>query len=586
MLRRVHLAAAVALSLPALLLVHATFVPVEIGATLAAGDTHAFTLTGAEPLVLESEYVVRPPGQGGDLTVGADLLLVLNGAEVARLAPSQLFVVHRAMPVAPAAAARVGTNRLTVTVDGPPGYTGEITVRVHNYTGINPSFPRAFVVPDAAVGHRLVTTPISTHLVRLFVILLLALALARLLAPLAAGLRPAAATAALASPSVLLWAALAYSALTPQHLWLSPGATLLLVLVPATVWAVAHGVRRHARTLALTAAVAVIVLFACEVGLRLFNLALPSPVFYTDGYNRFRGQSGAAFLGAQLNSRGFNDVEHGEARPPQVTTRVVALGDSMAFGVVPYPANYLTQLEEALGPGVEVINMGVPGIGPDDYLSVLVNEGMAFDPDLVLVSFFIANDFEVTRRRWHERSHLATAVHFFWTVLAAGTPVETVFEASGPTYDDAAPSFSAERYLEIEVGRAWTYDPAADLDAGLDAAVAALAGIRALAARDGADTLVLVLPDEAQVDPTLGAQVVAAYGAPLDFTRPNRRLTEALDAAGIAYLDLLPVFADAGGDTRLYKLRDTHWNLAGNRLAAETVTPLVRAHLDDLTPRR
>jgi hypothetical protein len=579
--RRTHLAAAAVIALPALLLVHTSFVPVEVTATLAAGDTHTFTLATVEPLVLESEYTVRPPGDGGDLTVGADVVLALNGTEVARLPSPQLFVVHRAMPVAPAAAARAGTNRLGVTLDGPPGYTGDLTLRLHNYTGINPGFPRAFVVPDAAFVHRAATIPVAAHVARGVTLLALAWLLVRLLTPLVAGRSPVSALLALASPSVLLWAALGYSLATPQHLWLSMGAALVLVLTPAGVWVAAYGLRRHARTVALATAVTAIALVACEVGLRLFNAVLPSPVFYTDDYSRFRGRPGAPFLDARLNARGFNDLDHDEARPAGVRTRVVALGDSMAFGVVPYASNYLTLLEGGLGPDAEVINMGVPGTTPSDYLSVLVNEGVAFAPDLVLVSVFVANDFEVPRRQWHERSYLATATYFFWTLLTAGAPPETVFQASGPVYDDTLPSFSPERYLEIAVDRAWVYDAAADLDTGLAAAVDALTGIRDIAARAGAGTLVLILPDEAQVNAAFGARVAGAYGALLDFARPSRELAVALDTAGIPHFDLTPAFVEAGATTRLYKPRDTHWNLAGNRLAADTVLPAVRAALDD-----
>ena len=43
---------------------------------------------------------------------------------------------------------------------------------------------------------------------------------------------------------------------------------------------------------------------------------------------------------------------------------------------------------------VELINMGIPGIGPRNYLSLLVQEGFALDPDRVLVTFFIGNDFD------------------------------------------------------------------------------------------------------------------------------------------------------------------------------------------------
>jgi len=41
----------------------------------------------------------------------------------------------------------------------------------------------------------------------------------------------------------------------------------------------------------------------------------------------------------------------------------------------------------------ELINMGIPGTNPDHYLALMVHEGLDLRPDLVLVSFFIGNDF-------------------------------------------------------------------------------------------------------------------------------------------------------------------------------------------------
>ncbi len=37
--------------------------------------------------------------------------------------------------------------------------------------------------------------------------------------------------------------------------------------------------------------------------------------------------------------------------------------------------------------------MGIIAIGPKDYLSLLVNEGLELNPDMVLLSFYIGNDF-------------------------------------------------------------------------------------------------------------------------------------------------------------------------------------------------
>ncbi|MGA6937621.1 MAG: hypothetical protein WB041_19890, partial [Pseudolabrys sp.] len=51
------------------------------------------------------------------------------------------------------------------------------------------------------------------------------------------------------------------------------------------------------------------------------------------------------------------------------------------------------------GHNIELINMGIPSIGPREYLSLLVNEGFALEPDRVLLSFSIGSDFEESRKR-------------------------------------------------------------------------------------------------------------------------------------------------------------------------------------------
>ena len=585
-LRRAHLLMALALALPALLLTNEVFQPIEERVSLEGRDaSHVFSLDAAEPLLLEIEFAVRPPAQADAAPGSSALVLALNGVRVARVEVEQLYVVNRAMPLAPVAAVREGDNRLDVALDGPPAFAFDVTLRIHNYRGINPNFPRVFVVPDEAVVHFFTEGSAVRHLVRLVVVGALSLVAIWGIAVLTRRQSRVGSTLLLLSPSILLWATLLYGLASPLHIWLSAGAVLTLALVPCLLAAGALWLHPRRRTVALAAGTTAVVLLACEAGLRLINLVMPSPIFYTDAYSRFRGEPGVPFLDSRLNTMGFNDVEHARDRPAGVRYRIAALGDSMVFGVVPYAANYLTLLESALAPEgpVEVVNMGVPGTTPRDYLSILVNEGLAFEPDLVLVSFFIGNDFESTAREPYERSYLATAGYFFWRLLTAGAPAETVFEASGPTYADDAPTLAEERFFEIAVDRAWIYATAdAGLDAGLAEALSNLRQMRDVAARGGADFLVVLLPDEVQVDTGLASRVADASGAgpgQLDLARPNARLADALTREAIPFLDLLPVFADAGQRTRLYKPRDTHWNLAGNRLAAETIAPAVRARI-------
>lgn len=57
----------------------------------------------------------------------------------------------------------------------------------------------------------------------------------------------------------------------------------------------------------------------------------------------------------------------------------------------------------------------------------------------------------------------------------------------------------------------------------------------------------------------------------MSIERPQQRLTELLEREGIPHLDLLPVLRRAQLSERQYRLRDTHWNIEGNRTAARAL---------------
>ena len=134
-------------------------------------------------------------------------------------------------------------------------------------------------------------------------------------------------------------------------------------------------------------------LLVLEIGLRVARHFFPIDL-YSDA-NRMGGRRpGSLAGGIKLNNFGFRGTDFVIKRTHRF--RIVALGDSFAFGVVPYQYNYLTLLEQELrseGLDAEVLNMGVPSIGPDEYLLMLRHEALMFHPDLVLVSFFIGNGF-------------------------------------------------------------------------------------------------------------------------------------------------------------------------------------------------
>jgi hypothetical protein len=149
-------------------------------------------------------------------------------------------------------------------------------------------------------------------------------------------------------------------------------------------------------------------------------------------------------------------------------------------------------------------------------------------------------------------------------------------------YVDDAPTFSPEKYLELVAARSWIYTlRGAALESALGDALTSLTRIRDVCRARGVDLLVVIIPDEVQVDTGLQREVIRALGAraeDMDFRAPNAIVARELAGRGIAYLDLLPTFREPANQ-RLYRLRDSHWNVAGNERAAEAIRPVVSARL-------
>jgi hypothetical protein len=99
----------------------------------------------------------------------------------------------------------------------------------------------------------------------------------------------------------------------------------------------------------------------------------------------------------RTNAAGFRGPALPGAKPAGVY-RIVVLGDSFTFGFgvrerQAWPARLAALLDARTGgaPRVEVVNLGIPGTGPRDYLWHLAHTGLALEPDLVVIGFF-AND--------------------------------------------------------------------------------------------------------------------------------------------------------------------------------------------------
>lgn len=344
----------------------------------------------------------------------------------------------------------------------------------------------------------------------------------------------------------------------------------------------------------------VVTLLVMELALRLLQLWWP--VWFLPNRDRlltFHERPFARHYDEYLNSRGYNDGEFRTDRSRR-HFRLVGIADSFGFGVVPRRDNIFTVLEQRLaatGEEVEVCNISVPDIGPAEYQRQLQAEALPLQPDLVVCLFYIGNDFTDTGlapapamlyplrlarlaeglwrqnraavREYREASMVLALADFCLVAQTVNPGVEI--------YSDSEPTFTPEDYRAIRQAESEIFRTDNDLLPRLAAEQAArLAAMRDEAARAGSGFMVVLAPQELQVLPGRQRELHGDTSG-YDYARPNRVFGEMLRQREIDCLDLLPAFTAAATRQALYKPRDTHWNIAGNALAAEQLAARVIA---------
>lgn len=325
------------------------------------------------------------------------------------------------------------------------------------------------------------------------------------------------------------------------------------------------------------------------------------------------------FAGFIRNSRGLRTHEYAAEKPPGVT-RLVVLGDSFTAecGGIPFPDMWHTiagrRMDEALPGDLEVIALGVPGVGPMFERRMWQLEGSRLYADAVLLQLFVGNDFtdeyemalapdaaaslaraSVTVRfvRNAARALAARANRELEDVRVGAGPGEGARRGGYelPEYRELSkqrkPYMSPERLLRIESQRLRLCEKAqAGAFAELLARVTSVIGeLHAEVSAAGIPFHVVVIPDRFQVNPDERAAMLEFLGMTADqFTpwdMPQRELGAFLDREGIPWLDLLDTMRAAASAEPLYFPDDIHWNVRGNAVAAEAVAAWLGPRLAD-----
>jgi hypothetical protein len=286
--------------------------------------------------------------------------------------------------------------------------------------------------------------------------------------------------------------------------------------------------------------------------------------------------------------------------------RILSLGDSFAVYLRDKGKNYnnfLQQRFQASGQkDVEVVDAGLEAIGPGYYWHILNKYGDAFKPDLVLSGFFIGNDFEeatffvVIGNYIKEPSDLVKRYSRYYEfrkwrlyrflknkyIRLRETERKEQEEKKLPPQQIG--NFSRDTFLEVERETSWIFDQTnrPRLIAKWHECAPLILKMKKWCDQRKINFVMALFPCQFQVDAKLRQAVLDKYhhiaGKNLDLHYPDNLIVDFCRAHDIHCLDLLGPFQAEARTRQLYALRDTHWNAAGNRLAADLIYQYLEAH--------
>lgn len=286
------------------------------------------------------------------------------------------------------------------------------------------------------------------------------------------------------------------------------------------------------------------------------------------------------------------------ARPPRHT--VLALGDSFLAAVEVDDADTMTRrLEESLsaavGERVRIVNTGVAGWDPNQYLLEARAELSRRPYDLVVVFLFLGNDVVDVRRREIAPREGEAVHHLRWPrSLEKPELVRAWLYPLNDFLERRSQFFILMRrgswYLLMRMGLSGWRIPVADLASQAGSQRFQITGdiaadIAAEASAFGVETLFVLLPAVYQVDTRLGRLYAAAVGLDpegVDFDQARRLVRLELERRGLRCLDATDALRrlHAAG-TPTHGRVDTHLSPAGHeavaRLLQEPVLELLRS---------
>lgn len=350
-----------------------------------------------------------------------------------------------------------------------------------------------------------------------------------------------------------------------------------------------------------------ITLLIAEFGLRLLAPNLASEPVTSNQYNFYRYDpvlgwsnipdargtfSRAEFSYAlNINSLGLRGAGITTEKPAG-TRRIAVLGDSFVWGIgAAEPELFTTLLADSL-PATQVLNFGVAGYSPIQH-HLLTDKVLALDPDLVIISFCLGNDF-ADAVYWNRYDYYKPYARLDESgqLLIEGYPIPDIKRFPG-RHDSGPLAWMHEHSYLFRLVDRFTRG----LGGGLERF-----GQKGPEGFEESD--IYLQPDKPtttrvmQINAMLLQKISAAYqarGIPvIVLAAPTKcelgqcyTLEKRSDAArkllaqAVAGLPVTLVDPGDSFDSTDFWRKDAHWNAAGHRKIAQALLPAVREALPD-----
>jgi hypothetical protein len=238
------------------------------------------------------------------------------------------------------------------------------------------------------------------------------------------------------------------------------------------------------------------------------------------------------------------------------------------------------------GRRIEVMNMGLPSAGPDNYLGVLHGPAAHLGVDTAVVVLAVGDDIEqahpaLATKLWFgspqeslQRPYMIGFSSDYWYMTRLW---RTHWRAAADLLlAETDATHASQTFLSVEHERLGVYarTPSAFVEQSYAAVNAFLKALRDEAVRDDIHLLVAIVPDQLQLRPDVQQQLVSTYHinlADYDLDQPNRRLTAMLQTLGVASVDLAPALRAQAQTAPVYYKNNMHWNELGNSVVSAQI---------------